>query len=697
MFEQLRKLFGQGATQATSQFASFSFGKDNAKSKLYLEAYTGWVFACVNVIAEDVGAMNVRLMQGVSGDEIEDEEVYDHPILELLSQPNPLMSGNDLLAITSAHLDLEGNAFWYIVKASDGTPIEAYPLRPDKTFLVQSKANPLAIEGYAFRQERGADIPFDVNEIVHFKNFNPLGNYPFPSRGRGVVQSSAVTIDTDEYARQYDRNFFLNSARPDGVLTYQGDLSDSDYRRLKEQWNTEHQGVANARRTAILKNGMDYKEVGMNRSQMEFIEQRRFTRDEILAMFRVPKTILGITEDVNRANAEASNYVYGLRVLEPRFKKVCNTLNEFLLPLFNDPQYYLSFDTPVPENREQTILAYGAGLDKWLTRNEIRRMEGLPETTRGDMFMGGLGTMPVDEVQKSLRREDVARKALVLKDLSERTANKFEAEEVDVFIDEKAVTQFGNLFEKRVELHHEVLKERVIVHFEEQAKRVKQALREELKGLEPSEYKLKDASLFFDVVNEIEDTKALVMPHYHLFAKEAGAHALLLLKGAEAEGAKSTDKPRKVPDKYIVDEVDLDTEAYRDFLDERSEYFARRTNEQVRDELFDTILADFNKDRKLSTVERHVDDVLAERAEKFNVDTVARTEVASLENFVNEQAYLQSGIKKMRWETVTPDGQIDEACLQNKGQVVTIGKSFHTGVKRPPEHPNCLCFIVPVK
>jgi hypothetical protein len=213
--------------------------------------------------------------------------------------------------------------------------------------------------------------------------------------------------------------------------------------------------------------------------------------------------------------------------------------------------------------------------------------------------------------------------------------------------------------------------------------------------LEPAEYKLKELDLFFDVVNEIEDTKALVMPHYHLFAKEAGAHALALVKGHEVTD--KAKKPRKVPDSQIVSEVDLDTEAYRTFLDERSEFFARRTNETVRDDLFETLLTDFNKDRKLSTIERHVDSVLGARAENFNVDTVARTEVSALENFVNEQAYLQSGIKKMRWETVTPDGEIDEACLANKGQVVVIGKAFDTGVTRPPEHPNCLCFTVPVR
>jgi HK97 family phage portal protein len=697
MFEWLRKAIG--TQQAGNEFAAFSYGQDNVgKSRLYLDAYRGWVFACVNVIAEEVGAMNIRLMRGQTDDNVSDEEVYMHPLLELLSRPNPHLSGNDLLAVTSAHLDLDGNAFWYVIRGQTGIPIEVYPLRPDKTYIVQDKKNSLAIAGYIFKNEVGNDVPLDVNDVIHFKNFNPSAKYPFPSRGRGVVESAAVVIDTDEYAREYDRNFFLNSARPDGVLTYDGELSDSDFKRLKEQWNQEYRGTANARRTAILKNGMDYKEVGMNRSQMEFIEQRRFTRDEILAMFRVPKTILGITEDVNRANAEASNYVFGLRVLEPRFKKVVNTLNEFFVPMYGDDNLYISYDTPVPENRLETINAYAIGLNKWLTRNDIRRMEGMDETIRGDFFYGSMAEMPQDEVMQDEPVVDrsVRKKALVLKPLAEReqTPTAFDQHE---FLDEKAVMQFGTMFEKRVELHHDVLKERLTSHFKEQGARIKKALRDELRGLEPEEYKLKDASLFFDVVNEIENTKALVMPHYHLFAKEAAAHALMLVKGAGDTSSKSKDKPRKVPDSQLVDEVDLDTDAYKKFLDERSEFFARRTNEAVRDDLFDTILADFEKDRKLSTIERHVDEVLDERAEKFNVDTVARTEVAALENFVNEQAYVQSGIKLMRWETVTPDSKIDEACLKNKGQVVPIGKSFSTGVKRPPEHPNCLCFTVPVR
>ena len=72
-----------------------------AQEKKFLEAYTGWVYACVNVKAKEVGNIQLRLMQGMKGDDEEDEETFDHPILDVLNKPKPLMTRNELFEITS--------------------------------------------------------------------------------------------------------------------------------------------------------------------------------------------------------------------------------------------------------------------------------------------------------------------------------------------------------------------------------------------------------------------------------------------------------------------------------------------------------------------------------------------------------------------------------------------------------------------
>lgn len=707
MFSKLKKTFAW-LQKAKSPFVAIlrsQFGEGIiGKEKRFLDAYKGWVYACVNVIAEEVGSMSLHLMEGGRHDDEEDEEVFEHSALKVLHRPNPLMTGSELLAITSSHLDLDGNAFWYLLKSESGLIVEAYPLRPDRVNLIQDIDEPLSLRGYIYNQEDGGRVPLDLDEVLHFKNFNPTARYPFPDRGTGVVEPTALTIDTDDFAREWSRNFFLNSARPDAVLTYEGDLNADEFERLKAEWSTEHQGFRNAKKTAIMKGGMKYELIGLSQKDMEFIEQRRWTRDEILAMFRVPKTILGITEDVNRANAEASNFVFGLRVLKPRFTKIVEVLNEFYLPMFEDGEdFFFIFDSPVPEDREATLREYVAGLDRFLTRNEIRAKEGLPETEEGDTFFAPFGLAPQDRVKSIHKKRE--KPELVLKDLKERKAekSKFAEEEEHVFLSPTVVHQYGVMFEKRVEMNVKFFRKHMEKLFEKQGEQILENVKKELMGLDPRDYRMKDPELFFDIGNEIESTKALFVEHLNSYAEGAKDHVMLLLKGWD--NGEKAEKPRKVPERFIIEDIDLNTEEFRMFLEERAEFFARRTNEDVRERLFEQLLSDFEKNNQQGTIEGHIKDILEDRAERFNLDTVARTEISAIENFVNEEAFRQTGITKKRWETVTPDSKIDRACLINKKVVRKIGISkqtgkatvFPSGKVRPPEHPNCLCFIVPVK
>ena len=47
------------------------------------------------------------------------------------------------------------------------------------------------------------------------------------------------------------------------------------------------------------------------------------------------KIALGIVEDVNRANAETSEYIQQKNTTDPEMQKLVDTLNEFLVPLYD--------------------------------------------------------------------------------------------------------------------------------------------------------------------------------------------------------------------------------------------------------------------------------------------------------------------------------------------------------------------------
>ncbi len=654
----------------------------NLRDREYLKSYRGWVFACVNVIAQDIGDINLRLMKAKGEEDEEDEEEFQNPALETILRANSGMTKNELFQITSAHLDLSGNAFWYLQKDDKGIPIQIYPLQPERVKEIQDEDEPLAIGKYIYTQPSGAQVELDPSEIIPFRDFNPDGKYPFPTRGTGVVQAAAEIIDTDEFARKYVKNFYVNSARPDAILSYEGDMPAEELQRLKEEWNTEHRGTEKASKTAFLKGGMTYTPMSATHSQMELVESRRFTRDEILAMFRVPKSILGITEDVNRANAEASNFVFALRVLKPRMQKIVDTLNEFYLPLFGDDDIFFEFESPVPEDRVAILNEYTLGINKWLTRNEIRRREGLPDTVEGDTIFGTFGEIPTDRVKAVKKRGSRPRfKLKPLKERKEKTVSKWrEEKKEDQTISESKKEAYGKLWVKQINVQIQVFRDELRKYFMTQEKAVLNNLDVELKGLEKKEFKLKQFEDFFDEDQTISAGIDLMKPFIRVFGKDAVQQSMLLTDG-------------------VLETIDFDSQAFQSFIDTRSREFAEVLTATTKKRLFTQLEQGFEAGENIEQLSKRVRGVFGNRREDFEIERIARTEINAISNFSTIESYKQLGIKKHEWLVANPE---DTGCLRNAGVIRTIGKAFPARDSRgqqhtkPPVHPNCVCTTLPV-
>jgi hypothetical protein len=56
------------------------------------------------------------------------EEVTNHPLLDLLYQPNPMHSAFDLWEMTTVYLETTGKCFWYTPHGPFGTPDEIWIL-----------------------------------------------------------------------------------------------------------------------------------------------------------------------------------------------------------------------------------------------------------------------------------------------------------------------------------------------------------------------------------------------------------------------------------------------------------------------------------------------------------------------------------------------------------------------------------------
>jgi HK97 family phage portal protein len=229
-------------------------------------------------------------------------------------------------------------------------PLELWPVRPDKIAPVPDTDD--FLKGYTYTGPNGEKIPLGLDEVISIYMPNPLDPYT----GLGPVQALLTDLDSVKYAAVFNKKFFENDASPGGVVEVDTRLSDSEWEEFQQRWRAGHQGVSNAHRVAMLENGAKWKDVQFTMRDMQFSELRNISREIIREAFRIHPHMLGLTEDINRANAEAAEDVFARWVLKPRLDRIKDALNEQFLPLFGSSGEGLEFDFDDPslEDSEAT-------------------------------------------------------------------------------------------------------------------------------------------------------------------------------------------------------------------------------------------------------------------------------------------------------------------------------------------------------
>lgn len=334
--------------------------------------------AVVDRIASDTASVGGHLYRfNPDGTET---ELMRHPFLDFMEQPNPLyeMTSAAMWRLHEIYLMLVGESFFIIERDERGMPTEMWNVPPHWVSMTPYLGNPY----YTIISTSGVTMSVSVEDMFVMKQLNPLD--PF-MRGLGSAESIADEVEIDEYAAKFQKRFFYNDATPP-LIFLMPDATPDQRDDFMARWNKQHKGVENSHKAAAFTGNVDVREIGGGSNygkNLGFLESREAIRDAVLEHFGVPREIMGITENSNRATADAAQYIYAKNVLMPRIRNREEAINKQLLPLFG-PDLVWRYDAVVPYDKDfdksKALDAYNAGL---ITKDEAREMLDLPEVKDG--------------------------------------------------------------------------------------------------------------------------------------------------------------------------------------------------------------------------------------------------------------------------------------------------------------------------
>lgn len=265
------------------------------------------VYACITLIANDIGKLRPRLVQqDKDGIWSETDSPAYAPVLR---KPNRYQNHIQFKEWWAMSKLTRGNTYALKQRDNRGVVTALYLLDP-------TRVTPLvAPDGAVFYELRTDELngireavePLRVpaSEIIHDRMnclFHPLVGIS-PLYACGVAAGHGLAI------QEQSATFFGNGARPSGVLTAPGAISQESAERIQTAWATKFTG-ANSGRVAVLGDGLKYEPMVMSATDSQLVEQLKMTAEIVCAVFHVPPAKIGLAQDANAANAEIRNQNY---------------------------------------------------------------------------------------------------------------------------------------------------------------------------------------------------------------------------------------------------------------------------------------------------------------------------------------------------------------------------------------------------
>jgi HK97 family phage portal protein len=262
------------------------------------------VYACVTLISNDIGKLRQRLME-LDGNGIW-KETTSPAFSPVLKKPNNYQNHIQFKQWWQTSKLISGNTYGLKQRDQRGVVVAIYLLDPCRVLPLVAEDGSIYYQLSNDNLNRVGDgVTVPASEIIHDRMnclFHPLvGVSPLYAAAQAACQSLKMQSDSS--------TFFENGARPGGILSAPGAISDETAARLKAHWDANYTGQ-NAGKVAVVGDDLKFQQMKMSATDSQLIEQFRLTAEMICTAFHVPPSKVGVTNSPTGTTAAQENQKY---------------------------------------------------------------------------------------------------------------------------------------------------------------------------------------------------------------------------------------------------------------------------------------------------------------------------------------------------------------------------------------------------
>ena len=314
------------------------------------------------------------------------EPVEDHPVIQLMAQPDPMIMGSLFWSWVIQDYKLFGNTYLRKIRSTTRGVVTALQFLPqDMVRPVGNGVNPLTHYIYT-TDGRSFDIP--VSDIIHIR----YNRDPQDIRlGRSPVMAVLREIATDNTASTTAYGLLANGAMPSLIVGPDAkdqtvDISMDDARQVKRQLHEDLTGDGSGG-IVVMTGAYKLDRVSLTPSELALDSVRRVPEERICSALGINPMVLGLGSGLERStysNYERAQQAAWEDGMVPLLRTLADAITADLLPEYPETQEgdFVQYDLEtvraladdLAAEAERAERLYKAGI---IDRAEAKRIAGL--------------------------------------------------------------------------------------------------------------------------------------------------------------------------------------------------------------------------------------------------------------------------------------------------------------------------------
>lgn len=372
---------GEQNTQPSSALVpdTATFGADGA---LQISA----VWSCVDRRATMMASLPLFVYEEKQGEKTLARNSRLYQLLH--DSPNSRMTPFEFWRAMMMNYDLRGRAYARIDRSPDGEAVALWPMPSDQ---VESRVLGDGSMVYLYSFANDVAVLSEEN-VLHLKN---LGN---GTEGMDKLAFMRATIDEAAKAQDAASRLFASGGKPTGILMLDKVLNKEQREKIRSTFFEMAEGPM--ARLHVLEANMKYEALSLSPEQMQLLETRKYSVEEICRWFDVPPVL------IHHANVTA--WGSGIEVIVQGFyttaiRPLCINIEQALRKRVMTARQRVtmkieySLDALLRGNPKDRAEINAKNVQNGLvTRAEVRQLEGWPYIPGTDVLTAQTSLAPLD-------------------------------------------------------------------------------------------------------------------------------------------------------------------------------------------------------------------------------------------------------------------------------------------------------------